>query len=159
MEKPERRLIIIGDGETREEDFVLATSTKSYFEIMIVNKVIKYGYNYNHWVSYHPEVFMLRTAWEGLTHSNNTRFFRPDVIWKHINEGGTSSLFALEIALKLGYNKIVLCGCPLSGEYGHDTVIYPWKVKIGRRAEVYREKVRSFSGRTLDLLGDARGWW
>lgn len=159
MEKPERRLIIIGDGETREQDFALAFSTNSYFEIMIVNKVIKYKYRYNHWVSYHPEVFMMRTALDGLTHSNNTKFFRPDIIWKHDNEGGTSALFALEIALKLGYNKIALCGCPLSGEYGHDTVIYPWKVKIGRSQKEYKSKVRSFSGNTMNLLGDARSWW
>lgn len=159
MEMPERRLIIIGDGETRAEDYALASKTKKYFEIMIVNKVVKYHPKYHHWVSYHPEVFMMKTAWCGITHSNNTKTFRPDCLWKHNNEGGTSSLFGLEIAKKLGYNKIVLCGCPLTGECGHSTVVYSWKIKIGKSPDWYKENVRSYSGKTKQLLGDAKGWW
>lgn len=159
--KPERRLIIICDGETRASDFALASSSTKYTEYMLVNKVIQYHGNikWHHWVSYHPEVFTMVTDWCGITHSNLTTGFRPKCLWKHVNEGGTSGLFALNVAMYLGYNKICLVGCPLSGQYGHETVVHPWIIFKGRNVSWCTQCVRSFSGKTLELLGDAKGWW
>jgi hypothetical protein len=156
----ERRLIIVGDGETRADDFALANRSKKYREIMLINKVITHHEKeWHHWVSYHPEVFMMVTHWRGLTHSNLTNGFRPSCLWKHENKGGTSALFALETAKRLGYNKIVICGCPLSGNYGGESVVSPWKIFVGKNQDWCKNSVRSYSGKTKELFGDSKGWW
>lgn len=159
LRSPERRLVIVGDGETRAEDFSLASRTSKYYEIMIINKVVNYVKHYHHWVSYHPELFTTVAEWKGLTHSNVTTGIRPKVLWKHSNEGGTSALFAVHIAKMLGYNKIVLCGCPFSGEYSADTIFFPWKMFKAKNEDWCKASIRSYSGKTKDLLGDAKGWW
>lgn len=161
----ERRLVIIGDGETRESDVKSACMCNDYFEIMCINKTAKHydtraKVQYRHWVSYHPEIFSVLYRPKGsLAHSNKGHFGLVDVIWRHENCGGTTALFALEVGKRLGYTKIALCGIPLSGEYGHSTVVYPWKVYRGRNVDWCNGAVRSFSGKTAKMFGDAKGWW
>lgn len=79
---------------------------------------------------------------------------------------GTSSLNAVFCGLCLGYDRIVLCGCPLddSGHYFDPPWVSTRFAKEGHRdnwktskQRIFDGKVRSMSGFTRDLLGSHAG--
>jgi hypothetical protein len=94
---------------------------------------------------------------------------KPDQVWTHVGHEdatdfvehwrGSSGLHAVTVALKLRYQRIVLCGAPMTKEGGHvvrdepwtrvDTFIGGWKA---HKAEI-APYVRSWSGWTAELLG------
>ena len=83
-----------------------------------------------------------------------------DLTWPRIH-GGTSSLFAVFVALGLGYEQVILAGCPLDkSSHFYEP---PWRrcqefnetLKHWEEAqEVFKGRVKSVSGRTRDLLGE-----
>jgi hypothetical protein len=83
---------------------------------------------------------------------------------------GSSALFAVEIALRLGYRRLVLCGVPLEGQFtlqengeesrirkGGDLVkaFQPAWLRHFPELEMH---VRSMSGWTKELFGEPIGW-
>lgn len=72
---------------------------------------------------------------------------------------GSVGLQAVEIALKVGERKIILCGVPMLPQAGHYRRRAVWKGAIGFRPEWTRHRaeiapyVRSYSGWTRELLG------
>jgi hypothetical protein len=99
----------------------------------------------------------------------------PAVIWAHRKGNalvthttpdwcGSSSLFAVKIALQTGHDRVIVCGAPLTvtKHYLRQTV---WTAAIGFRrgwtAHLgdIRERVRSCSGWTAELLGRPTMEW
>ena len=87
-----------------------------------------------------------------------------DFIWElEGGRGGSSGLFACMIGLALGYDKIILAGIPLDGN-GHffdppekevrqflgQNITWEWE---GANVNYFAGRVKSLSGRTMDLLG------
>lgn len=76
-------------------------------------------------------------------------------------EGGSSALLGVMAGIKLGYNKIVLCGVPLQGANpGHPGADY--SMFQGRWTEIVSvlcNYVRSMSGWTRQLLGYPTAEW
>lgn len=84
---------------------------------------------------------------------------------------GSSALFATLAGLTMGYSKIVLAGCPMDSE-GHWYFEIKGKETLGPlwlgvdfmawldfKEQVEAERVRSMSGYTAKILGEAeRGW-
>jgi hypothetical protein len=73
-------------------------------------------------------------------------------------ESGSSALLGCEVALEqLGYEKIVLCGCPLVGRALHDYEVYRkgWE----QQRELVLGKVKSMSGWTREFLGFPTQEW
>lgn len=72
---------------------------------------------------------------------------------------GSSALLGVQAALRLGYTKIVLCGCPLTGlnDKGckYDTFQSGWKAHQKEVAPY----VRSMSGWTREFLGGPTMEW
>ena len=144
--------------------------------VMCVNDMIMYypgkvnhAYSNNHaflpkWIEARRDQYV--TRWETIrnTHSNKMggRYTWP---WPG---HGTSSLNAIYTGLALGYDPIWLCGVPLddSGHFFEP----PWlKTNFVREVadrdggikywsnaanKIFENKVKSFSGRTKDLLGE-----
>lgn len=90
-----------------------------------------------------------------------------DYFWPELQYGGgTSSMLAARIAMAVGFDKVILCGAPLSnGPYldGEDdwsrrnqnalnSYRGPWR-KAMHKGEIFG-KVYSMSGWTRELLGD-----
>lgn len=80
------------------------------------------------------------------------------------NWHGSSGLYAVKVGLEMGYNKIILCGVPMT-ESNHFLRQRPWKTCrqflpkwIQYRAQL-DSKVRSMSGFTRDLLGAPTQEW
>lgn len=93
-----------------------------------------------------------------------------DYIWEvEGGRGGSSGLFACMVGLALGYSKIVLAGIPLDAS-GHffdppgkkvtqftgQNITWEWE---NARDKYFRDRVRSLSGRTRDILGEATAEW
>lgn len=76
--------------------------------------------------------------------------------WK---PSGSSALLGAQAAIRLGYKRIVLCGCPLTGVNAkgskYDSFQSGWKA---RQKEV-APFVRSMSGWTADYLGKPTAEW
>ena len=117
------------------------------------------------WASLHPRKLK---KWEKLRKNKGhpdgyekygNKYGRPMV--DHIVEdwGGSSGLFAVKIALLLGYEQIVLAGIPMEAAEGHYFNNKDWKqcdqyrAGWGRHETEIKPYVRSCSGWTMRLLG------
>lgn len=82
------------------------------------------------------------------------------------SRSGSSGLFAAKVALvNLGFDRAVLCGIPMTTTpHFWDQTKAPWKAAEGFRAEwlnipkEYRDRMRSMSGWTRNLLGGPNQW-
>ena len=97
---------------------------------------------------------------------------RGDVIeWNKPNGNGSSGLYAVLLALELGYERLVLCGVPLQGQERYDYKEDPSTVITAQtdykhyhtgwnmHRDLLRGKVRSMSGWTRELLGAPTEEW
>jgi len=139
-------LLIVGSGAKGRLD------TDTNYDVMAINKEIRYWTHAKHFTSVH-HLFHLKGNAIGHTFLNDNY---ADCKWKYPYKGGTSGLFAVFGAQRLGYRKIALYGVPLTEEWSDKAIINTWKRYI---EENDCGNVRSYSGKTLELLGDAKGWF
>jgi hypothetical protein len=88
--------------------------------------------------------------------------------WNRPNGGGSSGLFAVLIALELGFDKLILCGMPVDGE---KRITSDGEVEVGEtpyqhyrkgwilRQGILSEHVRSMSGWTRETFGAPTAEW
>lgn len=97
-----------------------------------------------------------------------------DFVWNSLaTNGGTSGIFAVKIAVAMGYHKIIVCGCGLdkTGHYydpekPEDNVNgwfdepcrMPWK-DLHKENEQVRNRVRVMSGELKELFGKPDHDW
>lgn len=116
--------------------------------------------------NHYPDPYSIYTHRE-LTHrERNNLFYTPSLFRYNTGDlGGGSGLFACKLAIELGFEKIVLCGIPMTREGAHFFDERPWK-----DAEKYRSawlkhastldnQVKSMSGWTMELLGKPTLEW
>lgn len=72
---------------------------------------------------------------------------------------GSSALLGVLAGIRLGYEKIIVCGCPLIGvnnkQYDYANFQKGWTAKLNE----IKDKTRSMSGWTRDLLGAPTEEW
>jgi len=127
-------------------------------------------FDIQHVASYHQEFeqFKARRSKAGgnldyRTHSHKTP---ADHIWPLVARSpfsGSSALLGCQAAIGLGYNKIILCGCPMQGlnqkikrPTSYDRFQKGW-VKFA--PSMFGDKVRSMSGWTCEFLGAPTAEW
>jgi len=76
-----------------------------------------------------------------------------DIVYPYKAPSGSSALFGALAGIKLGYDKIILCGCPMDGAY--EQFRQGWQAHL----DEYVGKVRSMSGWTKNFLGEPAGEW
>ena len=125
-----------------------------------------------HAVSYHPNEFedfrkrreLIKGNLDYITHSH----IPPcDRMWPLVDKSpfsGSSSFLATQVAVGLGYRKIVLCGCPLQGGDLHSPKKNKYEVfQKGWAKHAVKvfgvNKVRSMSGWTKEFLGEPTKEW
>jgi hypothetical protein len=93
----------------------------------------------------------------------------PGIVWAHRRHkvanrdtpdwGGSSGLFAIKVALEVGFDKIILCGVPMTLEAGHVVRKAPWRAcdqfrrAWGRHQRELTNHICSFSGWTRTTFG------
>ena len=182
-------LLLLGGGKNVWNEYIEAKEffdktgyNNGTYQIMCVNDIAGQfkAEPIHHAVSLHkrilPAVRLLRREKSMLedivTHSHKAGP-QIDIVWDMPNVGGTSGLFAVQVALALGYKKIIVCGVPMdnSGHYydpdgvniNHATQfdvksnIMPWRQIASR--PMPKVRVRSMSGRTAEVFGKPTEEW
>jgi hypothetical protein len=161
-------LLIIGGGRTIWEDVAKVTPWKG--EIMAINDVGAHFHGrIRHWVTLHKEYM---PGWKKFRLGHNYGDGVPpmihshkagdgiDTVWPIDAVGGTSGLFAVYVALLLGYDEIVLAGVPMTGD-GH-FFDPPWVgTEFADRANEleWKSAIRNiFKGRVTSMSGKTRDW-
>jgi hypothetical protein len=72
---------------------------------------------------------------------------------------GSSALLGALAAIKLGYNRIVLCGCPLIGNNDKGGPYESFQVGWENKKKYLNDRVRSMGGWTQQLLGAPTEKW
>lgn len=161
--------LVIGSAATLYED-VAAARPLAYYDVLAAKDAgIFWAGPLVAWVTLHPEKFAKakrerkRAGYPDAlkTFSNvpsrSTDSFFPD--W-----GGSSGLFAVQAALRLGYTRIVLAGIPLTASPYLNRKDPFADAKHYRKAWVNNSDkiapfVRSMSGWTRELLGAPTAQW
>ena len=152
--------------------------------VAVNNMILHWKARVHHGVSLHAEEpplwRLLRGQYgcdAGHTHTHAYRESRDpripncDYIWKIRGSAlaGTSTLFAVAVALALGYSRIVVAGAPLDGkrhfydspgveckQFASTSVRQEWQ---NAQTHVFQDRVRSLSGWTRELLGEPADSW
>lgn len=179
---PTKNLIIVGSGAGVWEELAEAQKMMPAHHIMAVNFAMfgletlnrnhmdrTQGQPYvQHWVSLVPEYFAFKPR-HGSGTTTHCRKPGPHIDYVHedlMSQGGSGGEWAIHIALKLGYKKIILVGIPIDHRgrfydapgsiqyYGNGAARSIWI----KNKELFKD-VRSMSGWTAELLGKPTVEW
>jgi len=172
--------LIVGCAPCWEDDLNRFKTICSEFDVFAIGLDCPYKEEIKYFVTYHIEDIEAykrkRTGdYKIISHTNDfikysrERRKKPewantnvDIVYPHQAPSGSSSLLGTKAALfKLGYNKVVLIGCPMdTGSIENKAKSY----SVFRKGWLYFKsdlvgKVKSMSGWTKELLGEpTKGW-
>jgi hypothetical protein len=72
---------------------------------------------------------------------------------------GSSAITGAFAAIRMGYEKIILCGCPLTGNAPEGNSYEAFRPGWETHKEVFMGRVKSMSGWTMELLGYPTEEW
>lgn len=154
-----RVLAIVGDGPDTEKELEEFEALGVAHDLMVLNRGAgRVGQRKPAWMAtMHPEHFFT---------DKETRPYRvvaparpADVVWNdpEATRCGGSALYGVLFALQmLDYERVVLCGCPLTGTHEG---LFRWEDCWGKASRAFRRRVRSMSGNTQALLGTPTKDW
>jgi len=172
--------LIVGCAPCWEDDLNQFKTICSEFDVFAIGLDCPYKEEIKYFVTYHIEdIEAYKRKKTGdykiISHTNDfikysrERRKKPkwantnvDIVYPHQAPSGSSSLLGTKAALfKLGYNKVVLIGCPMdTGSIENKAKSY----SVFRKGWLYFKsdlvgKVKSMSGWTKELLGEpTKGW-
>lgn len=169
--------IIVGGSETWQRDLEEARKFvgNRRVQFFYINDQIKSFAEHGVACTLHPDKLNGHVAW--LTVRRKAGLPDPDEVWSHrkhaavthdtasIDWRGSSGLFAVQVARSKGFNKIIVCGVPMTVEDSHFERHQKWQSAIGFRDGWNKHKneiapyVRSMSGWTRGLLGEPSEDW
>lgn len=180
-----KNLIICGSSKNVWDEFKQAEQFfgKGNFELMVVNLALL-GFQFYHVTGLHKinhfvslEFSLMKALKRDYAHDINCHCntYAPEIDTLHLdlnNAGGTSGLFATQVGLKLGYEKIILCGIPLDrsahfydfpgvdwGGCDDMAVSMTWEMWIAQETKERLNKLRSMSGKTKQMFGEPTDEW
>ncbi len=161
---------IIGGGSDVLADYAAARKLSHQHDVLAVNDMIaEFPFRIKHAASVHPNRL---PGW--LNQRGYRKYNTPTSVWSNIRGNGVSNivsddwrgssgLYAVRVALEMGYSKIILCGVPMQAEAGHYLRKKPWlqcEWFVDRWPRYCpRDNVRSMSGYTRELLGAPSREW
>ncbi len=82
-----------------------------------------------------------------------------DIVYPYEAPSGSSALHGVLWGLDNGYNRVVVCGCPLEGKNKSGTGYEQFRTGWEARKDRISENVRSMGGWTAELLGKPTTDW
>lgn len=185
-----RRAIVVGRSADTFAEYAGALELGSYDVTLVVGKTAEiFPDPIDHWVSFHANLFGKWAATRAANHLppparcwaalyKGHRMHDDDAVqpapFSYVaTVGGSSGFMAIQVALdKLGCDRVVLAGVPMTADAGHLAGASTEKELAGRWEEASRYwrtweermdwlqgRVRSMSGRTRDTLGAPTREW
>lgn len=148
-------------------------------DVIAVNDIGMYLHcHVRHWASLHGDHLVLRSNIRARVRPSSVKptlhchVDHPgvNVVWRLVNNGGLSGLFAAKVAILMGYDRVVMAGCPTDdtgcffdpadagGPHGQRHVGLAWQQEM-QQIPALRELVRSMSGNTRKWLGEPEESW
>ena len=177
-------LIIMGSAPCLEEDLENIKLEIGYlreideiFDFMAIGLdcADRYLGRIEHCATYHPidfTDFRKRRAVAGanldyITHSHEilktdsagVEIEQAQHIWPYQAPSGSSVMLGVEVAISLGYKKIIVAGCLLTGKNRKGFSYSEFREGWNRRFETIKYKVRAMSGFPRELLGGPTEEW
>jgi hypothetical protein len=167
MNEPVNRLIIIGSAPDVLIDIAGVPRALSYdFMAIGLDAVDKYRGPILYCATYHPveipEILKRREQAGGnLDYKIISMETRPgvDIVEPFRPPSGSSSLLGTLAAIRMGYRRIILCGCPLTGKNAAGGTYETFRNGWEARANEFAGRVRSMSGWTREFLGAPMEEW
>lgn len=176
-------LLIMGSGRGIWEDMSAAYSKEVPFDTMAINDMIMHCYRPSGWMKvrldhavcfdkdqvHHYRELAVKSGARAHPITSHSNSGEADCVWGLDNRYGIcfSGCFAPFIAILMGYRKIMLAGIPNDGSghywapcgehgyHGHEEYFNQWK----RHEQFWGDKVRSFSGWTMQYFGKPTFEW
>jgi len=159
-------ILLIGRSPEWLSDFEKASKLFEEYSVMAIGGNCLYEDYIDFLATYHERDILLyqpkrrlkklNTDYKVIHHEKRENV---DIIIPYKPPSGSSALLGSLASIKLGYDKIVLCGCPLEGKNekksSYSIFWKGWKANF----EEVKDKVRSMSGWTKELLGEPTGQW
>ena len=161
-------LIITGSAPCVLEDLARAKELATSYDLLAVglDAVDKYAEPIKYVSTYHPkeiaEIAERRAGYGNTDYLVISHQEKPGVdicIKDWWIPSGSSSLLGVQAAQRLGYDKIILCGCPLTGKNKDEQDYKNFHSGWQKRLKEISACVRSLSGWTRDLLGAPDDQW
>lgn len=169
MDDHKNRLIITGSAPDVLVDIAAVPRVCSYdFMAIGLDAVDRYPWPIRYMATYHPveipEIRLRRERAGGnLDYAviSHERGDGVDIVEPLLpgERSGSSSLLGAQAALKLGYDRIILCGCPLSGKNAKGGDYENFRAGWEQKLSFLAGRVRSMSGWTMQLLGAPTEEW
>lgn len=167
-----KKIIIMGSAPCLEADLIRiceSANTCRLYDFMAVgiDAVHRYLGRIAYFATYHPSEIAAakerraaaggNTDYKVISHIQHESLV--DEIIPYEPPSGSSSLLGVLAALKMGYEKIILAGCPLEGKNdkggSYETFRAGWEKKLPE----IKDRVRSLSGWTREILGESTEAW
>lgn len=174
--------LIVGTAPCWREDYTAALAAYPDADVCLINEASRLGIPAKHFATCHPEKldYFLEPDSGYLIHvkDNEHGVNRPHV--RHnVTTGASSAMFAAVVMASIGYELVILCGCPMNGGGGYSPdigvthestrddprvgfigdkhpLIRLWHNCIAEMRESYPQicgKIRSMSGHTKEAFG------
>lgn len=132
-----------------------------------LDAVDKYPWPIRYCATFHPaEIPQIRARREALIGrvdfaiiSHERHEFVEIFVGDWWQPSGSSSLLGVQAALRMGYKRIILCGCPLAGQNDKGGKYEGFRTGWEARKKDLVDCVRSMSGWTADFLGKPTEEW
>jgi len=166
------RLIITGSHRTTLDEIHMIPDYRKYdFMAIGLDAVHLYQWNIKYVATYHPDDIpkikerrekIGNTDYLLICHVNEVdgkKVEGVDIVTPYEPPSGSSALLGALTAIRMGYEKIILCGCPLIGSNGANQTYEGFREGFIRKKEALKGKVKSMSGWTKEFLGEPTTEW
>ena len=161
-----KKIIITGSAPCAMEDIENIPGYREFdFMAVVLDAVGVFTWRADYVVTYHPEdipaIAAKRLYFGNMDYKVISHEAHPgvDIIEPHIKPSGSSALLGTLASIRMGYNKIILCGCPLEGMNVKNGNYANFQKGWEARAGEFDDKVRSMSGWTAKFLGQPDREW
>jgi hypothetical protein len=161
-------IALVGCASNWQRDLDSLGELGASFDVMAIGLDCPYKGNVKYFATYHIAdipLYQIKRGREGLNtdykiiaHKSDKKN-HVDAVFEYQSPSGSSALLGVFASLEFGYDKIVLCGCPLEGanakKHPYSVFRKGWQV---HKNEVIG-KVKSMSGWTAEFLGKPTREW
>ncbi|NBB81648.1 MAG: hypothetical protein GVY36_19770 [Verrucomicrobia bacterium] len=170
MARRSRNFIALGGAQSVWSDYEAAKELCPDHDVGACNDAGKdFPGQLSIWATLHPELFR---KWQRHRKGNQdyvsiTRRWHPETRIDHVFDGslgGSSGLYLVKCALRLGYERIICCGIPLNDDpHYFDNEAWDGVSRYRRHWLELQphetERIRSMSGWTREILGYPTQEW